>query len=132
MEPQHLPLLPIKHMRRKAPVRLEHLPRHRTPQAVIPLRQVPDVVAERVHDHVAVCLLEAHQHVHHLELALDDDGRVVKEAHGGVCLFEDGVRVFGDVDGGEEGVLRRGRVGEGVRYCFDSGGLVCVRVCGVV
>jgi hypothetical protein len=113
MEPQNLFLFLIKHVCSKTPVCFEHLPCDRAAYAVILLGEVPDMVAGGVHDDVPVRLLEAHEYVHHLELPLDDEGRVIEESHGGVCLFEDAMRVFRDVNGRKEAVLRGRYRGEG-------------------
>jgi hypothetical protein len=91
---------------------------------VVALCKVAHVVTVRVHHYIAVGLLEAHEHIHHLELALDDNGRVVEDAHRGVCLLEHGMRVFGHIHWRDEGVLRVGRVGKGIGCCLDSRWLV--------
>ena len=75
----------------------------------------------RVHYHIAICLLKAHQHVHHLQLPLHDKGRVLEDAHGGMRFFDDAMGVFGDVDGRNEGVLGIRCGGESVGYGFDAG-----------
>lgn len=40
-----------------------------------------------------------------------------------MCLFEDGMRVFRNVDGGNEVVLGVGDLSEGIRHSFVFGGL---------
>lgn len=74
VEAQDLLLISVEDVGGEAAVCLEHLAGHCAPQAVIALGQVANVVSVGVHDDVAVRLLKAHQHVHHLELALDDNG----------------------------------------------------------
>lgn len=119
MESQYFPFLPIKDMCRETPMGLEHLPGHRVPKPVVPLGKVADVIAVGIHDDVAICLLEAHEHIHHLELALHDEGRVVEEAHCRMSFFEHAMRIFGDVYGSYEGVFGIWRCRESVGNGFD-------------
>lgn len=60
------------------------------------------MIALWIHDDVFVCLFEAQEHVHHLNLSLDYDGGVVQDGGRGMTLPEYCIRIFGDVYGGEE------------------------------
>ena len=77
--------------------------------AVFLLGQVSDVVTVRIHDYIAVRLLESHEDVHHFELALHDKRGVVEEAHGRVALLEDCIRIFWHVDRRDEEQLHQQR-----------------------
>ena len=90
----------------------EPLPADGAAEAAVVFRHVANVLAGGGEDGVAVCLLEAEEEVQHLDLALDDEGGLGEEGGGGVCGFEDRGGVFGNVDGGEEGVVGGGGGGE--------------------
>ena len=61
------------------------------------LGHVAYMIALWVHDHVSVGLLEAEEDVHHLNLALDHDARLLEEGGGRVVRLENRSGVFWDV-----------------------------------
>lgn len=119
VEPQYLLLVSIKDVRREASVRLEHLPRHGVAYAMLLLCEISNVVSVRIHDDIAIRLLKAHEDIHHLQLPLDDEGRVIEESHGWVGFLEDGMRVFGYMNRCNEVVFGIGRGGKRIRNRID-------------
>jgi hypothetical protein len=70
--PQNFILLPVKDMCRKGSVRPEPLSAHRFAKPAVMFCHVSNQVTLRVHDYVSICLLEAQEQVHHLNLSLYD------------------------------------------------------------
>lgn len=110
MKPENLLLFAVKDVGRETSMCLEHLACHCVTHAVFLLRQISNVISMGVHDDIAIGLLEPHENVHHLELALDDQGGIVEQSHCWVGFFEDAIGIFWDMNRGYEVVLgiRRG------------------------
>lgn len=72
--PQNFPLMLIEYVCSETSMRFEHLSGHGAAKSVLLLSQVANVVPLSIHDDVSVCLLEAHEYVHHLQLSLNNNG----------------------------------------------------------
>lgn len=72
--PLNLLLILIKDMRRKTPMRSEHLPCHCFAYSQILLRNKSNMVSLRIQNHILVRLFKPKQNVHHLQLPFNNDG----------------------------------------------------------
>lgn len=103
---QYFFTFPVEDIGGKGTVGAEELPSHRLANPSMMLSHVPDMVAMRIEDDVSIGLLHTEEYIHHLKLSLDHEPRVGEQLGRRMCLFEDGMRVFGDEDWCEELVVR--------------------------
>ncbi len=92
--PQNLLLKLVKNMRRKTPMRSEHLPRHHIASPQLPLGNKSNMIPLRVHDNVLIRLLKPNQDIHNFELPLNDNSRIGQDFCRRMLFMKHSIRVF--------------------------------------